>query len=221
MPDKQRFVCCLGQTLLSASSSGMPDTYSRFHSSICLFSLDMGLISEPFVLVSPCITWIHWKFEYRFALTAADKIRCTNLLAAGTNTIPDWNRVMVCLAVGKKNANRRAPTRRGALMSMLRVVPFFVAIKILPGGCPPFLRIIRLEWFSSPLEGFPPFYAQFELNSTRKMAGGRPLAGGGRSVPRHAVLETGGKMGKESLILSSLLKIRLQLDSSQIILARD
>jgi hypothetical protein len=54
-------------------------------------------------------------------------------------------------------------------MSRLRMVPFFAAIKILPGGCPPFLRIIRLEWISSPLEHFPPFYAHFEWNSRGKI----------------------------------------------------
>jgi hypothetical protein len=80
---------------------------------------------------------------------------------------------------------------------LLRMVPFFVAMEILSGGCALFVRIIRLEWFSSPLERFPPFYAHFEWNSTRKIGGRRPLAGGWRIVPRHAVLEAGGKGERE------------------------
>jgi hypothetical protein len=94
-------------------------------------------------------------------------------------------------------------------MSRLRMVPFFAAIKILPGGCPPFLRIIRLEWISFPLERFPPFYAHFEWNSRRKMGLSRAGSIGQRtwsmelrgvrswrSVQRGAGLEGGGKMRK-------------------------
>jgi hypothetical protein len=55
-------------------------------------------------------------------------------------------------------------------MSRLRIVPFFAAIKILPGGRPPFLRIIRLEWISSPLENFPPFMLNLDGIQEEKWA---------------------------------------------------
>ncbi len=69
-------------------------------------------------------------------------------------------------------------------MSRLKVVPFFAAIKILPGGCPAFVRIIRLEWISSPLENFPPF--MLSLNGIQEEKSARRLGWrlDGEGVPK-------------------------------------